>query len=80
MSVAFLATLLAVASLPDGAAGDAAVAECAVDVADDADDAAVALAAAVFADAGGDDLVAFDDADGRTDGGYKCPGSSCDTP
>ena len=37
-----LATLLAVASLPDGAAGDAAVAECAVDVADDADDAAVA--------------------------------------
>ena len=68
----FLATLLAVASLPDGAAGDAAVAECAVDVADDADDAAVALAAAVFADAGGDDLVAFDDfADWYTDGGYK---------
>ena len=55
-SDSFLATLLAVASLPDGAAGDAAVAECAVDVADDADDAAVALAAAVFADAGGDDL------------------------
>ena len=37
------------------------VAECAVDVADDADDAAVALAAAVFADQGEDDLVAFDD-------------------
>ena len=68
----FLATLLAVASLPDGAAGDAAVADCAVDVADDADDAAVALAAAVFADQGEDDLVAFDDfADWYTDGGYK---------
>ena len=68
----FLATRLAVASLPDGAAGDAAVAECRVDVADDADDAAVALAAAVFADAGGDDLVAFDDfADWYTEGGYK---------
>ena len=68
----FLATLLAVASLPDGAAGDAAVAECRVDVADVADDAAVALAAAVFADAGGDDLVAFDDfADWYTEGGYK---------
>ena len=43
-----------------------------MDVADDADDAAVALAATVFADAGGDDLVAFDDfADWYTDGGYK---------